>query len=105
VRRYRVELAPGAVEDLAAIQMWLRREAGDGVAERFLARLLDHIAGYEVAPKRGRLREDLRPGLRLAGWRRVVTLAFRVDDEPAVVVILAALYRGRDVERTLRGRD
>lgn len=82
------------------------RGASDAaVANSFIQRLLDHIDSFQVAPNCGTLREDLRPGLRIVGWRRTVTIAFRVDEATATVTILAVLYRGRDVAAGVRKSD
>lgn len=43
------------------------------------------------------MRDDIRAGLRLAGWRRTVTIAFAVDEEARRVDIAGIFYRGRDV--------
>jgi len=104
LRRYRVDLDEGALEDLSAIRRHIADASGRSAADRFLCRVLQHFEGFASAPKRGVAREDLRPGLRVVGWRRVLTLAFVVDDAAAQVTILAVYYRGRDVEAALRRR-
>jgi hypothetical protein len=45
-------------------------------------------------PERGRRRDDLRPGLRIIGFGRRVTIAFHVAD-----------YAGRDLRRAFRDPD
>ena len=45
-------------------------------------------------------RDDLRPGLRIIGFRRLVTIAITV--EPDQVVILGIYHGGRDYEAELR---
>jgi toxin ParE1/3/4 len=46
-------------------------------------------------PERGTRRDDLRPGLRIVGYRRRVTIAFHVGDDS--VTIDRVLYGGRDL--------
>ena len=43
------------------------------------------------------MRDDLRPGLRITGFRRRVTVAFSVDEDR--VMILRLFYGGQDWER------
>jgi toxin ParE1/3/4 len=47
-----------------------------------------------VASERGQLREDIRPGLRVAGFEHRVAIAFIVEDER--VIILRVFYGGQN---------
>jgi plasmid stabilization system protein ParE len=51
----------------------------------------------ESLPRRGTLRDDIRPGLRLIGFERRALIAFRIKRRS--VAILRILYGGRSVER------
>ena len=46
-------------------------------------------------PERGRQRDDLRPGLRIVGFERRVSIAFHVS--PDTLVIDRIFYGGRDI--------
>jgi toxin ParE1/3/4 len=46
------------------------------------------------------MRDDIRPGLRIVGFERRVTIAFSVDD--GRVTILRVFYGGRDWENAFR---
>lgn len=105
MRRFKVELDPDALADLAGIRDHIAAARGTNFADDFIARIFDHLAGFETAPFRGRRRDDIRPGLRLAGWRRTLTIAFAVREDSETVVIFAVLYRGRDVEAVLERRS
>lgn len=50
-------------------------------------------------------RRDVRVGLRLAGWRRTVTIAFAVDEAALRVDIAGLFYRGRDVAEAMAKRE
>lgn len=104
MQRYRVGLDPAAIADLDAIKAHVTEAAGKAIAFSLIDRVLGYIAGLETAPKRGAARDDVRPGLRTVAWRRTVTLIFVVDDEAGSVVVIGALYRGRDVESAMRSR-
>jgi toxin ParE1/3/4 len=55
--------------------------------------------GLDTFPERGITRSDMRPGLRLLGYRRQVTIAFTVHD--GNVFILRILGRGQNVQSEL----
>ena len=55
-----------------------------------------HLATF---PERGSLRSLVRPGLRIFGYRRQVSIAFVVTE--ADVLILRVLRRGADTEALL----
>ena len=96
MRAYEVVLSPEAQADLEEIYDWIAERASPAVAIGYLERLADHLRGYAHAPERGHRRDDLRPGLRIAGFERRVTIAFTVDE--GRVAILRLAYGGRDWE-------
>lgn len=58
--------------------------------------------GFADFPERGRRRDDLRPGLRIIGFERRVTIAFHISS--GAVIIDRILYGGRELE-TAVGED
>ena len=64
------------------------------VASRYEQRLRTFCDGLDYASERGHRRDDIRPGLRIIGFERRVTIAFAV--EPEQVVILRIFYGGRN---------
>lgn len=52
---------------------------------------------------RGQARDDIRPGLRVLGFRRRVLIAFTVSDES--VEVIGVYYGGRDWETLLAADD
>lgn len=105
MKRYTVVLDADALRDLASIRDHVTAERGRLLADKFADRIFQHLSKFASMPRRGALRSDIRPGLRIAGWRRTLNIAFRVDEAAETVVILAVLYRGRDVESVLRERN
>ena len=73
--------------------------ASEEVALRYVERLESWCLGFELAAERGHARDDIRPGLRIAGFERRVTLAFTVSDERVTIVRL--FWGGRDWQREL----
>ena len=66
---------------------------------KYIRRIRDYCVGFGQFPHRGTARDDLRPGLRLIGFERRVTIAFTVTDD--TVLIVRIFYGGRDVAALL----
>lgn len=99
MRSYRIVFAPEARDQLDRLHAYVAAAAGPDVATGFVDSILDHIAGLSDFPMRGTTRDDIRPGLRMIGWRRKVTIALIVEESD--VVILGVFYGGRDSESLL----
>ncbi|WP_270374556.1 MULTISPECIES: type II toxin-antitoxin system RelE/ParE family toxin [Marinicauda] len=99
MKRYSVVFEVAARRDLRNLHDWIARKSGVRVAMGFMERIRSYCEGFEIAPERGRQCPDIRPGLRLVGFERCVTIAFTVNGDR--VVILRIIYRGRDLERLL----
>lgn len=97
--RYAVAFAPVAQADLKAIFDYVRSQSGEGRARETVARLYAYCASFDQFPERGTRRDDLRPGLRVVGFRRQATVAFRIEGDQ--VIILRVLYGGRNVDAAL----
>ena len=93
---YEVVLSPEAQADLLDLYDWVAEQASPIVALRYVERIEDQLRGYAYAPERGHRRDDLRPGLRVAGFERRVTIAFMVEEDRTTILRLA--YGGRDWE-------
>jgi toxin ParE1/3/4 len=94
-----VRFSARAIEDLGEIFDYLLPLAGEKAARNHVAELYAYCIGLEQFPERGTIRDDLRPGLRLVGFRRQATIAFAVRD--GNVTILRIFGRGRDVENII----
>ena len=86
-----------AARQLRAIEAYLADAATPAVAARFADGV---VAFCQITlsryPYRGRSRDDLRPGLRVLGYRRRVAVTYTVDDDERVVSILGVFYGGQD---------
>ena len=91
-----VIFAPEAEADLLKLYDDLAERAGADVAYRYTDRLHAYCLSFATFPERGTRRDDLRPGLRITGFRRRITIAFHVT--PRTVVIDRLLYGGRDLD-------
>jgi toxin ParE1/3/4 len=102
---FRIEFDEAALGDLADIRDFLTGARDADFAGEFLSRIFDWLSDFDTLPRRGTRRDDVRPGLRIIGWRRTLTVAFAVDEARETVTIFAVLYRGRDVDTVLRDRN
>lgn len=100
MKRREVVFTPRAEADLE----WLYDIIADaGFPDRALEytdRVRAFCAGLDIASERGQRRDEIRPGLRVTGFERRVTIAFVVEDER--VVILRLFYGGADCLAALR---
>jgi toxin ParE1/3/4 len=94
VKRRAVELSDAARADLLALYDRIAQSVSSTVAISYVDRLEGYIRGFDLASKRGHLREDIRPGLRIVGFKHRVTIAFTVEETR--VVILRILYGGQN---------
>ena len=94
MRERPVDFAPEALDDLIQLYDWIADAASPETAIRYIDRLKAYCRGMGHASERGHKRDDIRPGLRIAGFQRRVTIAFTVTE--ARVTILRLFYGGRD---------
>jgi toxin ParE1/3/4 len=90
-----VVFAPEARDDLRQIYRYVAAQAGAVRALGFTERIISYCEGFAMFPERGTQRDDLRPGLRIIGFERRVTIAFHLAAEN--IVIDRVLYSGRDL--------
>lgn len=100
---HRVVFAPEALDDLRALYDRIADAASPQRAFGYVEGIRRHLLGLADFPQRGTRRDQVRPGLRTIGYRRRVTIAFRVGK--AEVVILRVLYGGRDLDALLGDDD
>jgi toxin ParE1/3/4 len=91
--------APQADADLDEIWYYIVKESDSiEIADRFIDSLTERFLLLARHPHVGRLRDDLRPGLRIFPVGRYVIL-YRVQDED--VLILNVVAADRDLDRLL----
>ena len=99
MKRRSVVFAPEAEDDLVRLYDWIAERAGPTMALGYIARIEDYCQRFDLASERGHRRDDIRPGLRIVGFERRVTIAITVDADQ--VTILRLLNGGADWERVL----
>ena len=96
MRSFRVVFDRRAQQELTELYDYIHDESGNERAATFVAEIRDYCLSFATFPKRGTLREDIAPGVRIAGYRRRVSIAFRVSGEQ--VLILGIFYGGRNIQ-------
>lgn len=94
MKRRTVAFAPEARSDLLDLGDWIAERAGGDAALKYVERLEAYCFSFEFASERGQRRDDMRKGLRVAGFERRVAIAFTVSDTE--VTILRLYYGGRN---------
>jgi toxin ParE1/3/4 len=94
-----VVFAPEARDDLLELYDYIAAQAGPERARGYTERIVSYCRGFSTFPERGARRDDLRPGLRLIGFERRVTIAFHAAADK--VTIDRILYGGRDLKTAL----
>lgn len=99
MKRRTVVYAPEAADDLDWLYDAVAAASGPVTAERYEARIRAFCDKLDHAAERGVRRDDIRPGLRIVGFERRVTIAFAV--EPERMIILRVFYGGVDWQQRL----
>ncbi|MGK9233259.1 type II toxin-antitoxin system RelE/ParE family toxin [Inquilinus limosus] len=100
---HRVIFAPQAKVQLLALHHRISEAATPLVAERYTTSIVQYCLSLSTFPHRGTRRDDIRPGLRLLGFRRRVTIVLTVNER--IVTILGVFYGGQDVEAALQADE
>jgi toxin ParE1/3/4 len=98
-----VVFSPESEDHLDALHDYIAEHSGQARADAFVARIVTFCEGLSPFPERGTRRDDLRPGLRIIGFRKRVAVAFVLLGE--AVVILGVFYGGQDYETAFRDSD
>jgi Plasmid stabilization system protein len=97
VKVRRVDYSPEAELDFLRLYDVIADASGPDRAASYVGRVLSFCNQLELASERGHRRDDVRPGLRILGFERRITIAFFVESER--VVVLRLFYGGADWER------
>jgi len=80
-----VIFAPEARDDLITLYDWIADAAGPELALSYFDRLETYCLGFSHASERGHRRDDIRPGLRIVGFDRRITIAFSADERTVTI--------------------
>jgi plasmid stabilization system protein ParE len=93
---HEVVFAPEAEAHLLQIFDYIAAAASPEIAADYTEAIVRHCESLQTFPMRGAQRDDIRPGLRVVGFRRRVSIAFEIESHR--VTILGIYYRGRRIE-------
>lgn len=103
MKRWTVVFRASARRDLVDIYADIAEQAGPGVAGRFIERVERYCRSFDLAPERGTVRDDIRPGIRVVGFERRLAVVLAVG--PRDVSILRIFRRGVDWETAISSRE
>lgn len=93
--KYQVLFGVRAKKDILGLYDYIAEQSSPERAEKYLARIERWCEGLRTFPVRGVLCNDIRKGLRVAGFERRVSIGFQITG--TAVIILRILYGGRDL--------
>jgi len=93
---YRVVFAPEAESQLLALYFHIAEAASPKIAGNYTEAILQQCESLKTFPMRGVLRDDIRPGLRVFGFRRRISIAFEISAD--TVTILGVFYGGQSID-------
>ncbi len=96
MKQCNVVFAPEAREDLIALYGLVATKADLDTAISYIERIEGFCNRFDFASERGQHRDDIRPGLRIVGFEKRLTIAFIVSD--TTVSILRVFYGGQNWE-------
>jgi toxin ParE1/3/4 len=94
VKRRAVEISDEARNDLIRLYDRIAEAASPATALSYIERIEDYVRGFDIASERGVLRDDIRPGLRVVGYKHRASIAFTIEDER--VIILRIFHGGQN---------
>ncbi|GJE55778.1 MULTISPECIES: type II toxin-antitoxin system RelE/ParE family toxin [Methylobacterium] len=104
MHRLGVEFQPEARADLADIfHTVLLVSQHNATAENFIRRIITRCERIGDAPRSGRSRDDLKPGLRMVPFEHSAVIAYTIDETR--VLITNIFHGGRDYEALYREHD
>ena len=71
---YSVQFAPEAESQLLALNIHIAHLSSINIATRYTDAILEQCQSLSTFPHRGAKRDDIRPGLRVFGFRRRVSI-------------------------------
>lgn len=97
---YRVVFSPEAEGQLVALYNYIAAAASPDIAARYTEAIVSYCESLQTFPHRGTLRDDVRPGLRIANYKKRSVIVFDVD--AGQVSIIGVFYGGQDYETLLQ---
>ncbi len=101
IQRLAVVISEEAITDLKAMAAYILESSGsESIADGFVDRIKQRCQSIGNAPRGGRSRDDIAPGLRTVPFEHSAIIAYIVSDD--LVRIVNIFYGGRDYEALMR---
>ena len=94
---------PLAERHIDELHGYITTHSNEARADGYVGRIVDFCNGFTTFPLRGNQRDDVLPGLRVAGFERRVTIAFLVRAD--TILIEGIFYGGQDVWAAFRSNE
>ena len=96
---YIVVYTPEAQAQLAELYRYIAAAASPEIALHYTDGIVTYCESLRIFPHRGIKRDDVRPGLRIASYRKRVVIAFHLDADR--IAVLGVFYGGQNYEAAL----
>ncbi len=96
---HQVVFSPEAEAQLVDLYFCISAATSPEIAANYAEAIVRQCESLKTFPMRGAARDDVRPGLRVFGFRRRVSIAFEIVANQ--VIILGIYYGGRNLEAVL----
>jgi len=96
----KVQFSKKSQADLVSIYDYIAEQSDPSRALAYFERIRDFCLTLNRFPERGTPWYDVSRGVRVVGFERRVSIAFRIKSQ--TVTIVRILYGGRDVARNLK---
>jgi plasmid stabilization system protein ParE len=92
----KIVYAPEAEAQLVALFFHIAAAASPEIATNYTEAIVKQCESLKTFPARGAQRDEIRPGLRVLGFRRRVSIAFEITGD--AVTILGIFFGGQNIE-------
>lgn len=101
IQRLAVVLSENAIADLETIGAYILENSGsENIANGFLDRIKARCESIGNAPRGGRSRDKILPGLRAVPFEHSAVIAYVIEGD--IIRIINIFYGGRDYEALMR---
>jgi toxin ParE1/3/4 len=97
---YEVRFSKRSQADLISIYEYISARSDASRALAYFERIRDYCLTLSRFPQRGTPWDHVLTGVRVVGFERRVSIAFRIKGR--AVTIVRVMYGGRDIERNLK---
>jgi toxin ParE1/3/4 len=102
---FNVVYTRGYDRDARKLAEYIAKKSSKARAQSYIASIVHECNTLSWAAYRGTKRSYLPPNLRVIGFKRAVSILFRIEEPIATVVILGISYRGWSFDNILKRNE